>query len=176
MTLHSSWHGLALALTGAAVLVGFAAASAAMRGLHPVNTVVLAFGVVLGGIVLADYPVATTFDERGVHRRAPLRRSTLDWDVVDRFTRTAPNRLFGRRRSSDGRLTRTRPGGLVASVGRRRYMLVNQCESLAEHAALVAVVRSESDALADTLDAPPGDMPPTWLYRRRRWGTPDGSG
>lgn len=134
-------------------------------------------------IVLLDYPVATSFDRRGVVRRCALRRHAIPWSRIDGLSRTADSAVVelgssttGSAAGSDGRSgatarrsVRGRPAGLVAVVGRRRYLLVNQSES-----------RTECDRLRglmevwDTLEVwraghPDEDQPPTWLYRRRRW-------
>jgi hypothetical protein len=116
----------------ALLIVGIGAA--VTRRPHPINLVVGTIGLVLLVIVLVDFPVACRFDARGVQRRCPLRRAMLDWDRIDRFTRAAPAVRFGRETSPSGSPSkktpvRLRPAGLVASIGRRRYLLVNRCES-----------------------------------------------
>ena len=62
------------------------------------------------------------------------------------------------------------PGGLTAKVGRRRYLLVDQCESLDEFDRLVDVLDELGDALGvEELIPPPVGVDPTWTYRRAKW-------
>lgn len=170
ITLHSSWRGFVSALLGGMLLLALGLGTMAARNVHPVNVAVSIVGAIATFIVLFDYPIAVRFDAKGVHRRMVLRESTLDWDRIDRFNRTAPSVRSGRTLPEEQRrLIRLKPGGLVAAIGRRKYLLVNQCESAGEHRAVVAVVRTESEALADTIAPPPADTAPTWLGRRQRW-------
>lgn len=125
-------------------------------------TLTLVFGTVLVLVVLLDYPVASTFDARGVTRRAALRHHRLAWDDVGQLTRARPSLVV--------RLRGLEPGGLVAKVGRRRYLLVDQCESTAEHKALERAVGDAATGLRfGHLMIPPDTVDPTWTYRRRRW-------
>lgn len=175
ITLHSSWRGFVSALLGALLLLALGLGTMLARSPHPINVVLTAVGAVATFIVLFDYPIAVRFDAVGVHRRMVLRESTLVWDRIDRFNRTSPNVRSGRSLpEGQRRLIRLKPGGLVAAIGRRKYLLVNQCESVGEHQALLGVVRAESEALADTISTPPADTPPTWLGRRQRWVRHDG--
>ncbi|MFK8024621.1 MAG: hypothetical protein AB8G26_11730 [Ilumatobacter sp.] len=62
------------------------------------------------------------------------------------------------------------PGGLVAKVGRRRYLLVDQCESLDEYKRLEALLGEQARSiLFEDLIVPSEDVDPTWTYRRSRW-------
>lgn len=174
ITLHSSWRGFLSALAGAVALVGIALFAILSRGAHPISVTVLVVGAAALAVVLFDYPVATRFSAEGIQRRTPLRRPLLVWDRVDRFTRASPSPRLNVHRDGPARsLVRLKPSGLVAAVGRRRYLLVNRCESLGENTVLRALVRDESEALADTLDRPPEGTPPTWSDRRKRWGSPE---
>lgn len=160
ITIHSSWRGVVWSHVGAlsVLLVGVITVSA--NGTRMVPMLVLAGGVVLTTGALFDYPVAATFDRVGVTRRAPLRRHRIRWERVDQLTRTRPGIFMSRRKVVRG--------GLTAAVGKRRYLLTDSVESLAEHEALAALLDGH-DLGFDGLLHPPDDVAPTWLYRRRKW-------
>lgn len=162
ITLHSSWRGIVFSMFGALVVLAVGVGvTIGTRG-APVAVAVLLIGVLFTTTVLFDYPVASTFHRDLVERRAPLRRHRIRWDRVDQLTRARPG-------VSGGFRTLT-PGGLTAKVGRRRYLLVDQCESLSEFDQLQALLDGRIEALAiDELIVPPDDVDPTWTYRRRRW-------
>lgn len=123
------------------------------------------------GVVAFDFPVATAFSAGRITRRCLLRRHRLAWDDVTTLTRAADaarmeaSAVAGDRR----RRVRARPAGLVAVVGRRRYLLVNQSESRAECEALRRHLAEWDVPTAWSAGLPAEDQPPTWLYRRRRW-------
>jgi hypothetical protein len=97
-----------------------------------------------------------------VQRRMILRRQRLPWTRITAISRGRPS-LSARRRD-------LAPGPLVALVGRRRYLLVDQSESLHEYEDLLVVLRAAGRH--DDIEAllPPADgRVPTWTYRRRRW-------
>jgi hypothetical protein len=147
--LRSSWRGILKAVGGSLALCVAGAWGALTGGVHPVNVTVGVLGVILLGITLWDYPLTTQFASDGLHRRTPLRRVVIGWDVVDRFSRTAPRvRLVersGRRRAG------FRPGPLVAVVGRRRVLLCDRAEDPGLRIRLATAVAAVSPALADTL-------------------------
>ncbi|HLF42418.1 MAG TPA: hypothetical protein VJA46_02690 [Acidimicrobiia bacterium] len=58
-------------------------------------------------------------------------------------------------------------GGLVAVVGRRRYLLVNQVEGPGEYDELAAAVKKWSAATLLRAARPPESASPSYLYRRR---------
>lgn len=129
------------------------------------SLLLLGVGVIILVVVVADFPVSSVFDRDGVSRRPILRRHRLTWDRVDRLTRTRP--------SIAARARNTAPGGLVAKVGRRRYLLVDQCESIGEYDALVELLTGHADRLGlDELVMPPPGVDPTYTYRRRKWQNP----
>jgi hypothetical protein len=150
----------ALVTTAMAVVAWGAGATVVSVGLTVVAGAIVA-------IVVVDYPVATEFSATGVVRRCPLRRQHLAWDRVEMLTRSAGATLLRRDRASVDRVGED--GGLVAVVGRRRYLLVNVAESRDE----CAVVRGRLDAWGVPTrwraGPPPEHQPPTWMYRRRRW-------
>lgn len=162
ITIHSSWRGIVGSYLGAfALLIGGIASFIAV-GLRVLPAILLLAGVVAVAGMLLDYPIASRFDARGVERRPVLRRQRLTWDRIDRITRSRPSIRASLRQLS--------PGGLVAVVGRRRYLLVDRVESPAEFDRLEDLVKefTEHERLDDVV-RPGADVSPTWLYRRRRW-------
>ena len=166
VTLHSSWRGIALSFVGSGFLAGVAIFVALANGIGWFTGVLLAVGLVIFGGIAFDYPIASTFAADRVERRSLLRRHRIGWDGVDQLTRTRPGFAAGPRRFM--------PGGLVAIVGRRRYLLTDQPESGEEHDRLVAVLEPWSKQLGlKGLRRPSDQVAPTWLYRRRRWRSED---
>jgi len=111
--------------------------------------------------VLFDYPIASRFTPEFVERRAVLRRHKIPWEGVDQLTRSRPG-LVG--------LRNLKPGGLAAKVGRRRYLLVDQCEAIAEFDQLGDVLAARYVELGvDEMIPPHAETEPTWTYRRRCW-------
>ncbi|MEM1335131.1 MAG: hypothetical protein AAGG08_16900 [Actinomycetota bacterium] len=160
ITIHSSWRGIISSFIGASFVLIVASIVVAVNGVSTGTSIVLAVGVLFVVGVLADYPIASTFDRHGVTRRAVMRRHRLAWDRVDQLTRTRPGIVAQRRKVVQG--------GLTAVVGRRRYLLVNHVESLGEHELLDDVL-ADHDLAFGLLLRPPDDVPPTWLYRRAHW-------
>lgn len=169
VTLHSSWWGIVTAFATPLLLVLIGGGTLAARGFHVVPAVILAVGVGLGAVALADFPVSCRFDGDGVERRCPLRRERLAWPSVDSIQRASGSRVRRLRAADgDGRRRVPSPGGLVARVGRRRYLLVDQPESAGEWEAVVGVVAASAPDVAVAAARPPAGVPPTWLYRRGR--------
>lgn len=138
------------------------ALSVSMSGGAVGSIVVFAVGLVLLMIVLFDYPVASEFDAEGVVRRPMMRRHRISWSEVDQLTRARPGIAAAARN--------LKPGGLVAKIGRRRFLLVDQCESRDEHDRLVELIADWSEQLwLDDLILPPDALDPSWTYRRSRW-------
>ena len=165
ITLHSTWRGFIANLAGAlAVLIGGAFA-VGVSGWNLMATSALVIGIALTIIVTFDYPLASTFSTDGVRRRMVLRRPLLEWDAVGQLTRTRPGVTSNMRGLTHG--------GLVARVGRRRYLLLDRCESLDEFEALELLL-VEAAELIDTVPRPIASVPPTWLYRRAKWA-PEGT-
>jgi hypothetical protein len=162
VTLHSSWRGLALSLLGAGVVFVGGVVSMALTGGAVGSWLLLFAGSLVLGLVMSDVPISAEFDSQGVTRRSLLRRQRVYWDRVDQVTRARPAVI-----AMNKGLT---PGGLTAKVGRRRYLLVDQCESLGEFYRLAAMLEHRQDALGvDELLPPPVDVDPTWTYRRAKW-------
>ena len=166
VTLHSSWRRIVAAAVGASVVLLAGILVVAGAGWRVIPTATLVFGVALVAIVLFDYPVASTFDEDGVTRRMVLRRQRLRWDRIDSLSRTRPALVSGFRKLAQG--------GLVAVAGRRRYLLVDRCESLEEYEAVQRAMGERAMGLMATTPEPPAGMVPTWWYRRRKWA-PEGA-
>ena len=161
VTLHSSWKGVILSAVGAACVFVFGLGITLSSGGATVAVGVLVLGSVLLATVLFDYPVSSRFTSEYVERRAILRRQTIAWDRVDQLTRARPG-IAGLRSLT--------PGGLTAKVGRRRYLLVDQCEAMSEFDALGEVLVDRYVELGvDEMIPPRTETDPTWTYRRRRW-------
>lgn len=164
ITLHSSWRGIVTSYLGAFIVLAISVAAMSASGLGILTGIFLAVGLFLALGVLFDYPIRSTFDADGVTRRAMMRRHRIDWDDVRQLSRTRPG-LAG--------IRRLRQGGLVAVVGKRRYLLVDQAESGPEHDVLDSVMGENSAAVGlDALARPGDDVSPTWIYRSKRWQPP----
>lgn len=170
LTLHSSWRLVIGGYVGPVVLLAAVVFASAQRGIGPVAIVVGVVAVVLLAIQLLDVPVATRFGEGGAERRMPLRRHRIAWADVRQLTRTSGRFVSKARWSSDSAIRMNR-GGLVAVIGRRRYLLVDHAESRAEFDRLHELLERVAPELADDTLMPPADAPPTHLYRRRHWRT-----
>lgn len=168
VTLHSSWRGLISSVGGAVAVLGLGVLAVARGGWSPVSAVVVIVGLALAAVATLDYPVASTFDADGVTRRMMLRRQRMPWSSIDRLTRTRPGTVQSLRKLAHG--------GLVAVRGRRRYLLVDQCESLDEFRRVESVAVRDGDGRADVVPHPPDTMPPTWLHRRAKWAPTSHSG
>lgn len=165
VTLHSTWRSLiGGAFTGSSLTVaGLYGVNRA--GFHPVPTVILVVGVIVALAMLFDYPIATSFTRDGLTRRMVLRRQHFAWGDIDQLTRTRPTMMRFDRELAHG--------GLVAKVGRRRYLLVDQCESADEFDTIIDVVEQDGgpgEGKGVSMLPRPGEKAtPTWLYRRRKW-------
>ena len=130
---------------------------------------VLGWGAV--AVALFDIPIASTFTTHGVQRRTVLRRHRLTWRDGDQLTRARPSLMRAGRSLAHG--------GLVLRRGRRRYLLVDRAESVAEFDALMRLLVTPGEPceeLASATVPPPAETsPPTWLYRRRAWRPDDAS-
>lgn len=166
ITIHSSWRGVLTSFLGAGLLTLVGAIAVSSNGWRLLPAAILVGGMVLLVGAIFDYPIAATFDRCGVTRRSLVRRHRIEWDDVDQLTRTRPG-IFTLRR-------KVVQGGLTAALGRRRYLLTDAVESLNEHEVLARVLE-QHDLEFDRLLRPPDDVPPTWLYRRRKW-RPDTAG
>ena len=87
---------------GATILLAVGAFAVAVAGWRVIPTAILVVGVIAVIIVLFDYPIATTFDARGVERRMAFRRQLIPWDDVTRLVRSRPSFSFGVRKFTHG--------------------------------------------------------------------------
>lgn len=125
--------------------------------------VIGAIGCLLAFVALFDMPLRTEFSSGGITRVCALRRHHIPWSRVIGIER-APTRSamrYARRPDQGGK-----PGGLVARVGRRRYMLVNRPEGALQYDRLVVAVRSWDDVVVVRARRPPATTVPTDLHRR----------
>ena len=154
--LYSSWRGVVFAFLTPALLLGVAALAVLADGFSPVADVIIVLGVGMLAIGLLDFPLYTTLAPSGITRRTLLRAHSIPWTSI-----AALNRARGGRR-------KRRAGPLVAAIGRRRYLLVDQVESPDEYEAIRKLC--DSDAIPVPLVAiePAPGTPPTWLYHRKR--------
>lgn len=163
VTLHSSWRGIVGSFLGALIIAGLGLLAGFGGRWNVLSVSLCVVGAVFVIGVAVDYPVASTFDTDGVVRRTLLRRQSLRWERVTHLTRARPGMA-----ASLGKMSL---GGLVARIGRRRYLLVDQPESGTEYDELEQVLAAAGSDVPD-IDRVirPGDaVSPTWIYRRRRW-------
>lgn len=162
ITLHSTWVGIVMSYAGAAMFVGFSLLLLLDIGANVITVAMMVVSSVFAVIALLDLPIAAEFRSDGVIRRTALRHQFIEWDRVDRLRRL---RVGIMRTKSD-----SRGGGLVAKMGKRRYMLVDTMESALEFDDLIRVMGEWADALGlNDATKPPDGRSPTWLYRRDRW-------
>lgn len=161
VTLHTSWRGIVTSAAGAFIVLAAGVLVVAAVGFRVLPTLVLVAGLIATLIVLFDYPIAVTFDADGLTRRTPLRRQRMQWSAIDQLSRSRPGIVAGVRKLAHG--------GLVAVVGRRRYMLVDRCESPDEFAELERLLDPIDEGILASVPRPHLAAAPTWLYRRARW-------
>jgi hypothetical protein len=171
--IHSSWRGIIAAYLSMLVLVIAAVVAVSGAGLNVATGILVLIALVVCAIVVFDYPIATSFGPDGVERRCLLRRERLSWDRIEALTRTSDSTGLAPGEGSRWKVSR-RPGGLVAVIGRRRYLLVNQCESQDECRTLRDGLYEWTDDPIWVAGLPEDDQPPTWLYRRRHHRPPTG--
>ena len=171
VVLHTSWRGRLTAFIGPAVVLAWGTYGAVLGGLQLFNGILLATGGVLATVVAFDYPFTTTIGASGVTRRCLLRSEHLGWDEIRTIARPgARQRFFGRSGRSDDASPDVAKGrsGLVAEVGKRPHLLVDQLESPAEYEAVERGLRSWAPNVIMRARRPVEGTPPTWLYKRRK--------
>lgn len=162
ITIHSSWRGIVSSFVGSGAILAAGVTSVVLTSAALGSVILLVVGVIMLAIALFDYPIASVFDVTGVTRRPVLRRHRFAWTDIDQLTRVRPG-IAAAARS-------LKPGGLALKVGRRRYLLVDQCESRDEFEQLVALLEPAGLEIGvDELIIPPAEIEPTFIYRRRRW-------
>lgn len=160
VVLHTSWRGRLVSTVPPSVLL-----LGGLWGLGQGGSIVAVVLVVLGAgllvVGLFDFPWRSVIGPDGVERRCPLRTERLEWERVTAIARPrttkAGERLTGK-------------AGLVAEVGKRRYLLANRCESRFEFEAIDRALGRWSDGTLLRASAPPDDAAPTWMYQRRMDG------
>jgi hypothetical protein len=160
VVLHTSWRGRLKAIGAPAILLALAAAGLISGGFGPVSVGSLVVGVVLAVIVIADYPLQVVFGADGIERRCLARRERLPWKEVTAIIRPAYYSPLRRWRKPST--------GLIAQIGKRRYLLTDRMESEHEHAALLRGLGTWDRGLPVEATKPPDDSAPTWLHKRRR--------
>lgn len=174
---HTSLRGLLAATVTPVVLIALGAAALAGGGARVVPTLLLAGGLALAAVVLADFPRRAEFDRDGITRVCWLRRHHVPWERVVAIERSRPSttshaRNVADRRSSPGE--RIVSGGLVArGAKRRRWLLTDRVESRQEHEQLAALLARLAHPVAMRAPTPHAGAPPSDLYRRRRNRTPE---
>lgn len=162
ITLHSSWRGIIGSLLTGVIVSGVGVAGAVRAGWTLVPSAVGIAGALLLAVALFDYPVACRISADGVQRRMMLRRQHFEWGEIEQLSRERPRLVRG--------LRRLQVGGLVAVVGKRRYLLVDQPESSDEHDAMDEVLGERAEVVGfDVIGRPEAGVLPTWTYRRHRW-------
>ena len=162
VVLHTSWRGRLLAFVAPVVLLAFAGLGYAVGGVRPVPVICSVVGLGLAGIVAFDYPLHAVFGPGGIERRCLLRREQLDWDRVSGVVRPAYRSALGRWMHPST--------GLVATIGRRRYLLTDRMESRYEFAALTRGMDRWDRNVRIEATEPPDDTAPTWLHKKRVGG------
>lgn len=167
LVLHSSIRGIISGLAAPIILL-FAAAAGWWRQprVGPGMAIVLGLAGVLLLSFLLDHPRRSVFEPAGVTRVCWWRRHHLEWPEVDRLTRGRGSALANPRKKEVPSVRATGP--LVAVVGRRRYLLIDQCESRAEYEFIRTSLETWGVKTSLTAVPPPIDAPPTDLYRRKR--------
>lgn len=128
--------------------------------------IALGLAVVLLLAFLLDHPQRAVFDHTGVTRVCWWRHHHIGWTRIDRLSRGRGSALANPRRKEGPSVRATGP--LVAVVGRRRYLLIDQCESRNEYEALRRSLEGWGVKASLAATPPPLDAPPTDLYRRKR--------
>lgn len=143
----------------------------AVAGLQWFNGILLLIGLVIGAVVMFDYPLWSTIGPDGVARRCVLRTERLGWSDVRTIARPGARQRFPvskRGVRTDGTKIATGRAGLVAEVGKRPYLLVDRIESPAEHEAIQRGLVKWAPNLVLRAAKPVEGTPPTWLYKRRK--------
>ncbi len=172
VTIYSTRRGLLLSTLTPLLLTLLGLWAVATVGFRIVPVIVLLLGGGLLSIAVLDYPRHTRFGETGIERIAFLRRHCLEWDVVNALERAPLGRLRRKGRLTAGERASSRVpsagAGLVARIGKRRYLLVNTVESRGEFEDLTSVVETFAPHVSITAAKPSESTLPTDLYRRKR--------
>lgn len=165
VVVYSSWRGLFASFSAPLLLLGVMAAAwwrapQVTGGLIGVGMVM----VFLLVVALFDYPLRAEIGPEGIERICLLRRRLIGWPAVQAIGRGRGAILS---RSTLERASARAAGPLVAKMGRRTVLLIDRCESGAEHAAIGRVVEQYAPHVG-LPPRPPVSAPPTDLYHRGR--------
>jgi len=163
--LYSSWRGILGGLFGAVAVAMLGLVGVAGGG-GWLSISVAIFGAVLLAIMLLDFPLSSQFHSAGITRRMVLRHQLLAWDRIDRLERSGR----ARRRSVKTATSTLGTGGVVARLGRRRYLVCNQVEGAEEFEQIRRLLDENAPGLANDLGPPGEHRVPTSLYRQRPFG------
>jgi hypothetical protein len=171
IVLHTSWRGRLTAFLGPSLVLGWGVYGVSNGGVQLFNGTLVAMGGVLLCVVAFDYPLTSAIGPDGVARRCLLRTEQLGWEQIRTIARPgARQRFFGRSSDPVEAAEKVAKGrsGLVAEVGKRPHLLVDQLESRAEFEAVELGLRAWAPNLTLRASRPVEGTPPTWLYKRRR--------
>jgi hypothetical protein len=172
VTIYSTRRGLLSSAIAPLLLTLLGLWAVATAGFRIIPVVALVSGSSLLSIALLDYPRQTRFGEKGIERINYLRRHYIKWDAVNALERVPISyRTSGRRPTAGERASSRAPStgaGLVARVGKRRYLLVNTVESRAEFEDLTSVIEAFAPHVSINAAIPSETTVPTDLYRRKR--------
>lgn len=162
VVVHSSWRGILAAFLAPSLLM--AVMAAAWWRIPRVSGGLVGVGVMAIGLLavaIFDYPIRTEVGEEGLRRVCLGRRQLIRWSAVRSLGRGRGAILSARTRE---RVSARAAGPLVAKVGRKTLLLVDQCESVTEHTAICQVVERYAPHV-ELPTRPPASAPPTHLYR-----------
>jgi len=172
ITIFSSWRGLVSAVFSPLFLLVLGGYTLQRVGVRLLPIVITVAGAILALVVLLDYPRRSQFSASGVERICLLRRQVITWDGIGAIQRTRPERPTRKLRPSVDATGRnplpSMLGGLVAVVGRRKYLLVNQVEGPGEYDELASALKEWGVSTPLRAARPPESASPSYLYRRRR--------
>ena len=165
VVLHSSWWGRVTAVLTPVLLIGGGAWGMSVRP-NVLAGLFLFGGLFLLGASLWDHPLRAEIGPRGITRRCLFRSEHLVWDEVSCLAR--PPRSLMRVATR-----RANAAGLAAERGKRRYLLADVAESVAEHDEIARRVQRWAPGLPIRASRPADTNAPTWL-RHQRAGSGDG--
>lgn len=163
--LYSSWRSILGGFLGAVAMTTLGLVGI-LGGGGVLSVMVAVFGAFLLGVMLFDFPLSSQFHDEGVTRQMVVRRQLIAWDRIDRLDRSG---RVGRRAAASGAPSAA-TGGVVARLGRRRYLLCNQLEGAEEFARIRRILERCAPGLADDLGPPGEHRVPTSLWRQRPFG------
>jgi hypothetical protein len=132
----------------------------AARGFHAISFALIVIGGVLLAASVFDFPLSTSFDGDGIVRHTMVRAQRLPWTRVAALARAPASRLKPR--------SMRKAGPLVATMGKRRYLLVDCTEGPDEYDAIRRFVSTLDDPPLMNAQPPEEGTAPTWLYHRKR--------